>query len=349
MPREQPVYEPLLTSLRTRILAGNLESGQMVGTEIGLAEENGISRSSVRQAISILSKEGLIERRPGKGIFVRETPPAIVMEMILPSLGGAWAGGLLDGAKTVAREHNAKLQIFSADGSVEADLSAIRRLPQMAVSGAIIVSLHQIRLSRQVVELHQSGFPLVLVDQRLRDIDIPSVTCDDLQAGTLAATHLLSLGHRRIGFVGFRHDDALPTGRHEGYRNALSDAELVIHRSLEVLYPFSFLVAPEKDSSEAVQKLLTGQDPPTAIVAQNSSLAQMCLGLADHLGRPQNPTIMTFASRREIGTADPRLLFVEIPEFSMGCEAARLLFERISRPDATPRHVVIPASLSTDR
>lgn len=345
MPTEVPVYEPLLTLLRSRIHSKRLRPGHMLGTEVGLAAQSGISRSSVREAISILAKEGLIERRPGKGIFVREAPRDLVIEMILPNLSGTWAGGLVDAAQTVARENLAKLQVFSADGNFEADLSAIRRLPQMKVSGAIIVSLHHIRLSQQVIELHQQGFPLVLLDQRLRDVDIPSVTCDDLQAGSLAAARLVSLGHRRIGFVGFQHDDGLPSPRQEGYRNALSDAGIVIDRSLEVLFPYALLTGPDKNAGGALRKLFSRRNPPTALVVQNFRLATLCLALADRLRVGRDVDFLTFAARREMESADSRLAFVEIPEAALGAAAARLLLDRISHPGRPARHMVIPTRL----
>jgi GntR family transcriptional regulator len=58
--------------LRERILNGELEHGSRLPGELSIAAEYGISRVTVRRALDNLAAEGLIDRRPGSGTFVRE-------------------------------------------------------------------------------------------------------------------------------------------------------------------------------------------------------------------------------------------------------------------------------------
>jgi DNA-binding GntR family transcriptional regulator len=57
--------------ITNRIIAGGIAPGEKV-TEIGLAEQMGISRSPVREALRELSREGLITIEPRRGAFVAE-------------------------------------------------------------------------------------------------------------------------------------------------------------------------------------------------------------------------------------------------------------------------------------
>jgi GntR family transcriptional regulator len=57
--------------LRERILHGELEPGSRLPGELSLAAEYGISRVTVRRALDTLASDGLIDRRPGSGTFVR--------------------------------------------------------------------------------------------------------------------------------------------------------------------------------------------------------------------------------------------------------------------------------------
>ena len=66
------LYRQLANSLRERILGGTLPSGASLPTEFELSAAYGVSRGTVRQALSLLSDEGLIERVPGRGTFVRQ-------------------------------------------------------------------------------------------------------------------------------------------------------------------------------------------------------------------------------------------------------------------------------------
>ncbi|MBM6581052.1 GntR family transcriptional regulator [Microvirga sp. BT689] len=58
--------------LRERILNGDLEPGSRLPGELSIAAGYGISRVTVRRALDTLASDGLIDRRPGSGTFVRE-------------------------------------------------------------------------------------------------------------------------------------------------------------------------------------------------------------------------------------------------------------------------------------
>lgn len=70
--------EVLAEALRSRILGGELSPGTSLPTERELAEESGLSRGSVRDALRMLEVEGLVETRPGRngGTTVRRVEPA---------------------------------------------------------------------------------------------------------------------------------------------------------------------------------------------------------------------------------------------------------------------------------
>ena len=58
--------------LRERILNGAMEPGSRLPGELSIAAEYGVSRVTVRRALDTLAIDGLIDRRPGSGTFVRE-------------------------------------------------------------------------------------------------------------------------------------------------------------------------------------------------------------------------------------------------------------------------------------
>jgi GntR family transcriptional regulator len=69
-PGPLPKYYQLTEILRGKILSGELEPGDQIPTEDALGQEYGVSRGTVRQAISTLVHEGLIRREQGRGTFV---------------------------------------------------------------------------------------------------------------------------------------------------------------------------------------------------------------------------------------------------------------------------------------
>jgi len=67
-----PLYAQLKEILLARIESGEYQPGERIPTEMQLCEEMQLSRPTVRQAVSELVSEGLLEIYKGRGTFVRE-------------------------------------------------------------------------------------------------------------------------------------------------------------------------------------------------------------------------------------------------------------------------------------
>lgn len=65
-----PLYVQVGAALRRRIEEGHWEPGEKISTLEELEAEFQVARVTVRQAIDLLQKEGLVQRRQGKGTFV---------------------------------------------------------------------------------------------------------------------------------------------------------------------------------------------------------------------------------------------------------------------------------------
>lgn len=67
---EQPLYKQLESKIRSEILGGSLSPGDKIETEEELSEKYGVSRITVRNAVSVLVEDGFLVKRQGKGTFV---------------------------------------------------------------------------------------------------------------------------------------------------------------------------------------------------------------------------------------------------------------------------------------
>jgi GntR family transcriptional regulator len=67
-----PLYIQVATLLRNRIAEGRFQMGQRMPTLDDLKAEFGLARVTIRQALEILEKEGLVSRQRGRGTFVNQ-------------------------------------------------------------------------------------------------------------------------------------------------------------------------------------------------------------------------------------------------------------------------------------
>lgn len=72
--RHGRVVPQVETLLRERLRDGHWKPGERLPNEVQLATEIGVGRSSIREAVRLLARDGLLDVRHGSGTFVAEPP-----------------------------------------------------------------------------------------------------------------------------------------------------------------------------------------------------------------------------------------------------------------------------------
>jgi DNA-binding LacI/PurR family transcriptional regulator len=341
------MYLVLASTMRQAIADQTYRPGDMIASEHELARREKVSRVTVRRASDVLIQEGLVERRPGKGLFVRAQdilPRTLTIQVVAGNL--AWEPCLqaARGVQAAAREQRAVVQLHDAHGNEAEDIELIKQLPDSGAHGAVIVSLHSAAFVEALYGLKVRGFPFVLVDQRLRDLEVPSVMADNHSGGLAIGQHLLGLGHRRVAFIGDLVADTVQA-RLLGLRDAFGDAGLPFDRSLVVdLKPTSRLDDWTPQVIAQALPLLTREDRPTAIFASCDAVARGVYHAARERGLelPRDLSIAGFDDDPLAALLTPALTTVRQPFTEMGRAAFSLLHATIRNRQATVEHRQLP-------
>ena len=64
------LYEQIVEQIEQSVQRGDLKPGDQLPAERELAEQFGVSRTAVREAVKALREKGLVEAYPGKGTFI---------------------------------------------------------------------------------------------------------------------------------------------------------------------------------------------------------------------------------------------------------------------------------------
>jgi DNA-binding LacI/PurR family transcriptional regulator len=252
----------------------------------------------------------------------RGTPRTIAI--VVPHLTTPSAVMRLAGCLAVLDEQGYDTVVCNVDTPGQRDHHLTALTSRYRVDGVIVVSL---RLSRQWLALfRRAGVPLVAVDAAFAGV--PHTVTDDVAGGRLATEHLLSLGHRRIGFVGDTRRLAAGNGlgftasdrRLRGYRQALQNAGIRYDTTLVRRGPHG-----AANAEALAAELLSLPDPPSAVFAASDTQAMGVLAAADRAGRPV-PGALSVIGFDDIESAKLLgLSTVRQPLEDSGAEAARRL------------------------
>src|SRR6266481_2096834 len=70
--RSSRLYEQIVQQVEESIHKGALKAGDQLPPERELAEQFGVSRTAVREAVKTLREKGLVEAYPGRGTFITD-------------------------------------------------------------------------------------------------------------------------------------------------------------------------------------------------------------------------------------------------------------------------------------
>ena len=342
-----PAYKRLASELKAAIAGGHCAPGERVASEHDLSRQHNLARATVRKATELLVAEGLLERRPGKGLYAREkTAQTGVLKILAGNLAWEPSIRIARGAQQAARKWGYEIQVCDAHGDATKDMESVARLAGNGTKGAVVVALHTPAFHAAVARLKAENFPFVLVDAHCREeTGIPSVASDNYRGGFLVGTRMAKLGHTRVGFIG---DAGASTvgDRLNGFRDGLAEFGVALPRAMT-----REIVAPDPFSDwgelvrEACAGLLRGKNRPTAVFCSCDAVARFCYRFCAEarLRIPNDVGIVGFDDDPMAEWLTPGLTTIHQPFAEIGATAMRLLKAQLTGADAaTQGHHALP-------
>lgn len=175
-------------------------------------------------------------------------------------------------------------------------------------------------------QLEKERFPLIL-HGRMNGCDFPQVDVDNRAGAYQATTHLIGLGHQRIGFIS--NAPLVYSGAQErfsGYKQALGEHDIAFDERLMVTAQF----LPETGQA-AMEKLLALPHRPTAVFAASDVVAIGAMSAIQAAGLriPDDMAIVGFDDIFLAAHTIPPLTTVRVPAYGLGWTAAEILITLI--------------------
>jgi DNA-binding LacI/PurR family transcriptional regulator len=314
----------------------------MKATIYDVAREAGVSIAAVSQVIN--GKGKISEERRMEILQVMERlnyKPSVIaaaltgkktftLGLLIPDISNPFFAEIARAVEDQAHKQGYSLIICSTDNDDARIERYVSLLMQKSVDGMIIgTGVEQ----KEVIEpLLQKSIPITMVARDLPDIEVHAVSLHDVEGGRLAASHLIGLGHTRLGVLSEHPKVSSTRERLRGVREVLAAAGLELPEAL-VKACGSDLV---KDGKRHALGLLQDEGRPTALFCCNDLIAIGALQAAKELGLsvPEEISIVGFDNTILATVTDPLLTTIAQPTELMGKLAVDLTLGSINKTQA---------------
>ena len=255
----------------------------------------------------------------------------------VPSIADAFFAAVVHAISEQARARSTPVLITNLGIDAAEEQAAVEALLRRHVAGLIIAP---VSADQSYLRAWRESTELVFVDRPPGRIAADSVIEDDDGGASVAVSHLIRSGHRRIAFVG-DGSAVVTTGRRlDGYRAAHATAGIDVDDALVQL-----LDQTGRDVLRSLDDLLTSKDPPTAIFSSNAQLSVAVVPEL-HRRRRTDVVVVSFGDFPMASALSPAVTVIDQDPALLGRTAADRLFDRIDRPGVRrKRQIVLPVEL----
>lgn len=344
MGEQIPLYRKIKQELQTKIESGEYGPNSLLPTELELAEQYSVSRITSKRALEELEREGYILRKRGVGSCVipqqaRQNAagdPRIVAMVFPYKAVEGWLMDYVRGASDFLESRRYYLSIRCSD--TKPDRVVLRELVREPVSGIIYLPGSTIENEEILTGILYGGMPIVTIDSHYDGLDISSVTSDNHDGIHQVMKHLISLGHRSIGFFSSEPISRVTTvrDRYVSYCRSLVERKIPVRDDLVSCFDYEEYRNGGLDANHlelAAEKLKLLLDAgATAIVVENDITALYLYLAAGNMGVsvPERLSITGFDDLPLLRQFDVNLTTVKQDFYRIGQKAAEVLFDRIT-------------------
>ena len=294
------------------------------------------TQQEVRDAVEAL---GYQPSRVARRLRIKDGK-ANLIGLVIPDIQNPFFADVTRGVEDVARDNDYALILSNSDEDPGKQCVAVDTLKTESVDGVIVPPVGT--KDPEVERLLQEDIAVVCVDRRLESAPVDMVLANNHQGAYDAVTHLINLGHTRIGFIGGIAHISTSTERRQGYEHALRDHHLSVDADL-----IQEGDSRQEEGRHLTETLLDLDRPPTALFTGNNLTTLGVLSAIQTRGLrvPEDIALVGYDDIPWAMALNPPPTVMDQPGYEMGQQAACLLLERLANPDRKPTTVTLQPKL----
>lgn len=338
MRRQEQKYIFLVNWIKEKIAEGKLDPGDKLYSENKMSDMFGVSRQTVRHAIGVLEKEGMVERLQGSGTYVsggkkKARKKTRNIMIITTYVNGYIFPTTLQNMVQSLSSAGYRAQIMFTNNQVENERRILQSiLDEDNVDGMIVEASKSAFLNpnleyyRQLMERQVS---ILFFNCKYPELDAPMVALDDVGVAEDVIRYLLGQGHRKIGGI-FKMDDGQGRLRYGGYARALLDAGIEPDDHKVV-----WIDTEEQKNLKSIKDIILEKlSGCTAVFCYNDEVAFNLLELLHEkkIRVPEELSIVSIDGSELSLLTEPQLTSIPYPMEELGKKAAENMLRLIDQP-----------------
>ena len=332
-----PKYQIVADALKAGIQNGTYQ--KMLPPEQALCAQFQVSRQTVRQALSLLESERLIERRQGSGSHIREqreSAPSrrLFIAVVTTYISDYIFPSILREIESVCSENNSAPLLFATQNQFSNERRILQNLLDMERLDGVLIEGTKTGLTNPNIRLYQTlmekGIPLVFIHGGYEQLpDTLSVMDDNVAGGRMLVDYLYKKGHRSIAGI-FKYDDIQGRQRFAGYLDGLQEYDLAPDDNSILWYSTDqkerFLL--NGFAEDRMEMLLSAC---SAIVCYNDEIAARVVSYVTKKGLsvPGDVAVVSFDNSPYSEVSTPRITSLSHAQYNVGRLAAEMLFRHL--------------------
>jgi LacI family transcriptional regulator len=260
--------------------------------------------------------------------------------MLVPSLTWPWMGELLQGVADVLEARGYGLLLNTMNRGGDSLTQFARHVSANAFDGLLLIEPPD-TLS-YITRLHESGLPVVMIDDRGHHPGFPSVATSNRQGAADAAAHLLGIGRRRLAMITGPTQFGCTRERIDGFCATLDEAGIAFDDRLLVEGDFT-----RGGGYTGIRALLDSGLGLDGVFAHNDLTAVGVLDGLREAGRsvPGDVAVVGFDDIPVAAHTQPALTTVRQPSREMGELAASMLLSMLAGENLSDPPWIVPTSM----
>lgn len=284
-----------------------------------------VNEQTKQKILKICKEVGYSPNAIARGLVKQNT---YTIGLLVPDITNPYYPEVARGVEDEASKENYNVFLCNTNWDMMKEVDYFNLLIAKRVEGIIIAPVSDDTM--KFVDKFNDRLPIIFLGTRVEGDKYNYIVIDNIKGGEMITEYLISLGHRKIAFIGGMQGSSTFVDRVSGYKNALKKHNIEIDEKMIFTSGYR-----KKDGSNTLRAMVKESNMPTAIFAISDLVALGVIEAAEEMGLsiPDDISLVGFDDIPYASLPKIRLTTVSQPKDNIGRESVRILLEKLESKD----------------